>query len=275
VTGTVGYKVDQALRLVQSLQDGLNYFQIGALVVTAYIVNLAYTTLVNDQVDGSAVVIYMQPVAYVLTLAVYGQLFIRQSAADHQRDQLLGEVIRAVVVRATGYGHRQSISSVVSQNEQIGAGLTGRIRTGSVQRGSLGKEQVRTIQRQIAIYLVSRYLMVSLYTVGAGCVQQHSGTQYVGAYKDTGIGDGTVYVRLGSKVYYHVKLLLCKQIHDELTVCDIALYKLVVGLVLHGLQSLQIASIGQQIQVHDLILGILVYHVMYKVAADKTGATGY
>ena len=59
VTGTVGYKVDQALRLIQSLQDGLNYFQVGALVMAAYIVNLAYTTLVNDQVDGSAVVIYM------------------------------------------------------------------------------------------------------------------------------------------------------------------------------------------------------------------------
>ena len=54
---------DQAFRLAQLLTDELDDIDILHLVVAADVVNLTDTALVDDQVDGLAVILYIQPVA--------------------------------------------------------------------------------------------------------------------------------------------------------------------------------------------------------------------
>ena len=87
----------------------------------------------------------MEPVTDIFTGSVYGKLFICQGAADDQGDQLLREMIGAVVVGAARYGHRQSVRSVVRQHEKVCACLRGRIGAGGVERGCLCKEEIRTV----------------------------------------------------------------------------------------------------------------------------------
>ena len=62
------------------------------------VVNLAYLAVTNDKVDGLAVVCHIQPVADIGTVSVYRDLLIVKCSGDNQRDKLLREVIRAVVV---------------------------------------------------------------------------------------------------------------------------------------------------------------------------------
>ena len=59
----VGNMGDQAFRLAQLLTDELDDIDVLHLVVAADVVNLTDTSFVDDQVDGLAVVLYIQPVA--------------------------------------------------------------------------------------------------------------------------------------------------------------------------------------------------------------------
>ena len=68
------------------------------LVVATHVVDLTVATLAHHEVDGLAVVLHVEPVAYVLALAVDGETLAFQNVVDHQRDELFGEVVGAVVV---------------------------------------------------------------------------------------------------------------------------------------------------------------------------------
>ena len=59
----VFYVFDQRFRFVQSFQDGLYYLKVCSLVVSANVVNLAYFTFMDNQVDCFAMVGYVQPVS--------------------------------------------------------------------------------------------------------------------------------------------------------------------------------------------------------------------
>ena len=58
-----GHMDDEALGLAQLLADELHDVDVAHLVVAADVVNLTDTALVDDQVDGLAVIFYIQPVA--------------------------------------------------------------------------------------------------------------------------------------------------------------------------------------------------------------------
>ena len=62
------------------------------------VVGLSRLSLMENQVDGASVVFHIEPVANVLTLAVDGQRLVMTNVVDEQRDELLGELIGAVVV---------------------------------------------------------------------------------------------------------------------------------------------------------------------------------
>lgn len=115
----------------------------------------------------------IQPVTNVQTLAVNRQWLVSQSIGNHQRNQLLREVvIRAIVIRATENGHRETVGTVISQNQQVSGRLGTAIRRAGVNRSLLSKEQVRTIQRQVSINLIGRNLMITLDTKLVTITQQ-------------------------------------------------------------------------------------------------------
>ena len=91
--------------------------------MAADIVYLTNTSLVDDQVDGLAVILHIQPVADIFTGTIDRKRLIIQCICDHQRDQLLRKVIWSVVVRAAADGNRQSVGSVICQYQKVCTGF--------------------------------------------------------------------------------------------------------------------------------------------------------
>ena len=203
--------------------------------MSADVINLTDTSVVDDQVDGLTVVGNMEPVADILACSVYRKRLVCEGTADHQRNQLLREVVRAVVVGAAGDRHRKSVGSVVSENEKICACLGGRVRAGGVERCLLCEEEIRAVQRKISVDLIGGNLMVTLDPVGAACVKQRCGSHYVCADKALRIYNGTVNMALRCEVYNDIRFFFFEEVEYEFTVCDVALYELVVRLVLDRL----------------------------------------
>ena len=61
--------LDEVFGFAELLEDGLDHVDVGALVVAADIVDLADASLLQDEVDGAAVVLDIEPVADVLAVA--------------------------------------------------------------------------------------------------------------------------------------------------------------------------------------------------------------
>ncbi len=79
---------------------------------------------------------------------------------------------------------------------------------------------------------------------------------------------------LGGKVDNIIEIILLEQAFHQLLVADIALHEHMTGVALHVLQVLQVACVGQLIQVDQQDLRVFLEHIMHKVGADKTGAAG-
>ena len=114
--------------------------------------------------------------------------------------------------------------------------------------------------------------MIALDAVGAAGIEQGRRADHVCAHKDLRIRDAAVHVGLRRKVNHNVRLLLLKEVKDKRSVRDVAAHKAVVLLVRDRRNALQIARIGEEIQVDDLILRIAIHLVLHEVAADKTCA---
>ena len=106
VTGTVGdvcYQVHvltllAAKQTVYGVDEHLDDVDVLPLIETTDIVCVSNLSVVEDDVDGTCMVSYIEPVAHVLTLARYGQRLAVADIVDEQRYQLLGELVRTIVV---------------------------------------------------------------------------------------------------------------------------------------------------------------------------------
>ena len=150
---------DETLGFTELMADELDDVDVAHLIVSAHVVDLTLMPLADDEVDGLAVILHIQPVAHVQALTINRKRFVVEAVCDHERDQLLGEMIRAVVVGAAGDRHRQAVSAVIRLYQQVRARLGAGIRGAGVDRRGLGKEQIGPVQRQIAVDLVRGHLV--------------------------------------------------------------------------------------------------------------------
>src|SRR5690606_40216999 len=103
VAGAVGDEGDElaparsrGAHLVEQVADGLDDLEVRALVAAADVVGLAGLALFGDESEGLAMVADVEPVADVLAVAVDGERLPLDGVEDHQRDELFGELVRAV-----------------------------------------------------------------------------------------------------------------------------------------------------------------------------------
>ena len=116
---------------------------VGQLGAAADVVDLAGPAAGEDERDAAAVVVDVQPVADVEPVAVERHGAAVEQVRDEQRDDLLGELVGPVVVRAAGDAHRQAVGAVVGAGEQVRRRLGRRVRRVRLQRVGLGPGAVR------------------------------------------------------------------------------------------------------------------------------------
>ena len=70
--------------------------------MAADIVGFPHCPFGHDLIQRTGMIFDIQPVTYLRAVAVYRQRLAIQRVQNGQRDQLLRDVVRAVVVRAVG-----------------------------------------------------------------------------------------------------------------------------------------------------------------------------
>ena len=87
-----------AKQSVYSGDDDLDEVYVCPFVESSDVVGLSDLSFVEDEVDGACMVFNIEPVAHVLTFTVYGKRLSLADVVDEQRNQLLRELLWAVVV---------------------------------------------------------------------------------------------------------------------------------------------------------------------------------
>ena len=159
--------------------------------------------------------------------------------------------------------------------EQVSTCLARRVRAGGVNRGFLGEKQVRTVERQVAVNLVGRNLMIALNAILTACVEQHLRAHDVGLQENGRVLNRAVNMALRCKVDNDFRLLLPKNAVNRFAVSNIRLDKFEMRIVHHRRKRLHVACIGQRVHTQNIVLRVFFEHKMHKVAANKSGTAGY
>lgn len=110
---------------VDGAADDVN---IGTLVVSTDIVACAVGSTVQDEVNSTAVVVDEKPVADIRAVTVDRERLAGEDVGDGERDELLGEMEGAVIIRTAGDGSGQAVGVAVGVDKEISSGLGSRIR---------------------------------------------------------------------------------------------------------------------------------------------------
>ena len=104
---------------VNGLDKHVDDVDVLPLVEAADVVCVSHLALMEDKVDGTCVVLHVEPVADVEALAVDGKRLAMADIVDEERDELLRELVRTIVVRAVGHDGRHAVGVVESAYEMV------------------------------------------------------------------------------------------------------------------------------------------------------------
>ncbi len=284
VAGAVFHKGDQLPRrallpaqpLVHHVAQKLDEVDVAPLVHAPHVVGLPHSAPVEDRVDGPRVVLDVEPVPHVLPLPVHGHGPSLLDVVDGQRDELLGEVVGAVVVRAVAQFHRQPVGVEPRPHEVVRGGLGGRVGRARVVGRGLGEEPLLA---QRAVHLVGGdvveefALKVPRPSAAAG-LQQVDRADDVGLNEGHGPGDGAVHVRLSRQMEHRPEPVLGENRLQIGRISDVALEEGVVLPPLHIRKVLQVARVGELIEVEDVIVRVGLHKQPHHVRADEAGPAG-
>jgi hypothetical protein len=97
----------------------MDQIQVGPFVETPYVVGFSRLALVKDQVNGPGMVHYIKPVTGVLTIPVNGKRLVVPYIVYKKWDQLLGKLVRPVIVGAVAYDERNPKSIAIGTDKMI------------------------------------------------------------------------------------------------------------------------------------------------------------
>ena len=78
----------------------MNDIEVRLLIPATDVIGLPHPASLKHTADRGCVILYVEPVAHLLTIAVNREGLAGESVVDHKRDELLGEVVGAVIVGA-------------------------------------------------------------------------------------------------------------------------------------------------------------------------------
>ena len=168
-------------------------------------------------------ILHEEPVADVLPVAVDRKRLAFERVENHQRNELLGKLVRTVVVRAVGSECGQTKRVLIGADEMIRTGLGCRIRA------------VRRVGRSLA----------------KGWVGRGQRAVYVGADESVRRGNGSVDVALGGEVDDGARLMIAQQRANQFGIADVATHQQVAWVRFDRCQVGWVAGVAQQIEIDN------------------------
>jgi hypothetical protein len=184
-----------------------------------------------------------------------------ENIVDHERDQLFGEMVGAIVIGTVGQDNGHVIRMVPGHHKMIGGSLGSRVWGTGVVRRFFGEESFGT-QRSVYFicrYVVEQFVFEIVFPERAADMEQTGGAHYVGTDKGQGIHDGAVYMAFGCEVDNCVEPILFEEGLDPGFIDDVSFLEGVVGSVPDIFEISQITGIGQRIEIDDMILRVFFY----------------
>jgi len=105
--------------------------------MTANVINLAQLAALKNHSNCLAVVINVEPVTNIQSVTINWKCLVLQAILNHQRNELLGELIRTIVVGATRDYRRKSVRIMPGFYKHISRSLGCRVRAMWTQRCGL------------------------------------------------------------------------------------------------------------------------------------------
>ena len=270
VARTVLHPVERVLALSHHLQDHAKHGDVVPLAVRADQVGLADPALGQDRPHAAGMVLGVDPVAYVLALAVQLRPLALEDVRDLAGDELLHMLVRAVVVRAVGNRGPQAVRAGPRAHQHVGRGLRTRVWAGRMVRGGL-REPGRIIQSEVAIHLVRAHVVVAD-AVPAHGLEQTERAFHVRPQERFRVRDRIVVMGLGRVV--HDRVVARHDPVEQLGVADVAVHELDT-ILRQARDILDVARIGQGIQHGHMHVRMVVDYVMHEIRTDETTATGH
>ena len=143
--GHVGYQLlARSLRIaeqpVHRPDDDLYQVDVLPFVEPADIVGIGNPAVMENDVDGTCMVLDIEPVPDVFSTTVYGQRLAVTDVVDEKRNQLFRKLVRPVIVRTVGHDGRQSVRIVEGPHEMVARRLARTVRAVRVVLGRFIKE---------------------------------------------------------------------------------------------------------------------------------------
>ena len=269
MAGPVAHPVEVIGRTAHELEDGMEHIDVGAFAVCADEVRLADTAARQDLPHRAGVILDVNPVAYILAVAVELGAHTVEDVGDLAGDELLHVLEGAVVVGAVGDGGSDAVGAVPGAHEHVRARLRGGVRRTRTIRALLGEAR-RVAEGKVSVDLVGAHV-VEAHAVGAAGLEQAEGPLHVGAQERLRASNGVVVVALR------------REVHDRVVARDEAIEQFSVANVAHNeldtarrksLEVLAAAGVGELVEYRHVHARVLVHDIAHEVAADEATATG-
>lgn len=270
VARTVLHPVERVLALSHHLQNHAKHGDVVPLAVRADQVGLADPSLGQDRPHAAGMVLGVDPVAYVLALAVQLRPLALEDVRDLAGNELLHMLVRTVIVAAVGNRGPQAVRAGPRAHQHVGRGLRTRVWAGRMVRGGL-RELGRIIQSEVAIHLVRAHVVVADAVLAHG-LEQAERAFHVRLQERFRIRDRIVVMGLGRVV--HDRVVARHDPVEQLGVADVAVHELDT-ILRQARDILDVARIGQGIQHGHMHVRMVVDHVMHEIRTDETTATGH
>ena len=169
-------------------------------------------------------VVDVQPFAAVLRRGVQREALALERTGGEQRDDLFGELVRAVVVAAVGDRRLEAEGLDIAPHDMVGprlGGVVGRPRA----VGRLLAERLVAVEREVPVDLAGRDVVKPLDSDAPGGVAKRLGPEHVGPEEACRVQDGQAVVRLGREVHERLDAMLGEGRLDQSLVADVSVHE--------------------------------------------------
>jgi hypothetical protein len=266
--------------LVQIVADEVDHLNVLFFALAPDIVAFSQMSLVKNRHKGLAMVIHVDPVADVSSIAVYREIPAFCGIEDNERNQLFGELKGAVVIGAVGDNRRQPIGPMKGFDHVVRGSLACRVGAGGVIGGCLRRihgscdRTIHFVGRNVKKALLTQTGNVLQRPESAASLQEVEGAQNIGAHKNLRTEDASIHMGFGGKMNNPVDFGCFKQMKNKLLVGEIPFDKSVTAgkFLLHVREICKISRIGEEIHVQDFHVPMNVKKMSDEIAADEAGA---
>ncbi len=242
---------------VENVADRADQLQVRPLVLAPDVVAAPEHTLFQYEEERVGVILDIEPVANIGSVAVDRDRLARERVQDDDRNELFREMVGAVIVGAIGQDHREAVGLMPRPHEMVGRGLRGRVwRAGIIGRRlgelALGAERAEHFVRRNMVK-PEPFGPALPFPIGTRGFEQVEGAKHIRLDEGRGAVDGAVDMAFCGEVHDRIGSMRLQHPVERGAVADVDLFERISGRVRHVRHVVEAGGIGQRVEVDHIV----------------------